>query len=263
MKIANLYDQLDGLKIMEKRHKKLWKELQAAIAQIDANQYTKSSKEKNRNRLTLYNQRAINEAFRDILKDKGWKVSKKTYYYVTGDIATAREIASLRNKEEQKKRIKSTGLTAYATSNEVDFIKGRVAVEVQFGKYFSVAYDIFVKHTFSYLRGDIDVGIEIIPTKAMSEKMDSGVPWFENEAANMIRIDEILRKKRKEEIKKKIKKFKSEVKKLEKKPKKNKKKIELRKEKIKKLKNEIKKFTTKYPPAPIIMIGIEPDEIQI
>lgn len=83
--------------------------------------------------------------------------------------------------------IESKGHTAFRTNNQVDFVKDRVAVEVQFGKYFSVAYDLHVKHTFFYLRNDIDVGLEIIPTKAMSVKMDSGVPWFENEVANVIR----------------------------------------------------------------------------
>ena len=73
------------------------------------------------------------------------------------------------------------------TNNQVDFVKDRVAVEVQFGKYFSVAYDLHVKHTFFYLRDDIDVGIEILPTQKMCRKMDSGVPWFENEVANVIR----------------------------------------------------------------------------
>ena len=50
-----------------------------------------------------------------------------------------------------------------------------------------MAYDLHVKHTFFFLRNDIDVGIEVIPTNAMCLKMDSGVPWFENEVANVIR----------------------------------------------------------------------------
>ena len=83
--------------------------------------------------------------------------------------------------------VESKGFEAYSTYNQVDFVKERVAVEVQFGKYFSVAYDLHVKHTFFYLRNDIDVGIEVIPTKKMCLKMDSGVAWFENEVANVIR----------------------------------------------------------------------------
>ena len=73
------------------------------------------------------------------------------------------------------------------TNNQVDFVNDRVAVEVQFGKYFSVAYDLHVKHTFFFLRDDIDVGIEILPTQKMRVKMDTGIAWFENEVANVIR----------------------------------------------------------------------------
>lgn len=87
----------------------------------------------------------------------------------------------------QKQIIEKNGFTAFRTNNQVDFVKNRVAVEVQFGKYFSVAYDLHVKHTFFFLRNDIDVGIEIVPTRAMCLKMDSGVAWYENELANVIR----------------------------------------------------------------------------
>ena len=33
--------------------------------------------------------------------------------------------------------------------NQTDFVKDRVAVEVQFGKYAFVAHDLFVKHSAS------------------------------------------------------------------------------------------------------------------
>ena len=91
------------------------------------------------------------------------------------------------DKDVQKSIIENRGFTCYPTNNQVDFQKDRIAVEVQFGKYFSVAYDLHVKHTFFYCRNDIDVGIEIIPTKAMEEHMDTGVAWFENEVTNVIR----------------------------------------------------------------------------
>ena len=186
MKIANLYNHLNGYEYMLVHRRELWEELQNAIAQIDANQYIKFSKEKTKNNRVLYDQKAINKEFERILFAKGWE-SFRTPYYVTGDMETAREIASLRDKDEQKKKIEAKGFEAYNTYNQVDFVKNRVAVEVQFGKYFSVAYDLHVKHTFFYLRDDIDVGIEIIPTRAMCRKMDTGVAWFENEAANVIR----------------------------------------------------------------------------
>lgn len=116
----------------------------------------------------------------------GWE-PQKTPYYVTSNLSVAREISQMRDKNEQAAYIKSKGLEPLSTNNQVDFVKDRVAVEVQFGKYFSVAYDLHVKHTFFFLRDDIDVGIEIIPTREMMRRMDTGVAWFENEVANVIR----------------------------------------------------------------------------
>lgn len=186
LRIANLYSHLNGYEFLLVHKANLWQELENAIKSIDASQYVKISKAKPTEGRKFYDQKLINKCFEEKLLPLDWK-SVTTPYYVTGDIETEREIVSIRDRMEQKRLIESKGFIAYSTNNQVDFVKDRVAVEVQFGKYFSVAYDLHVKHTFFYLRNDIDVGIEIIPTKAMSVKMDTGVPWFENEVANVIR----------------------------------------------------------------------------
>ena len=186
MKIANIYSHLNGQEHMLVHHKDLWDEIVDAIGRIDANVYTKISRAKPSFGKVLYDQKALNKQFEEILFPLDWK-SVTTPYYVTGDIPTAREIANIRDKEEQRRIIEANGHIAFRTNNQVDFVKNRVAVEVQFGKYFSVAYDLHVKHTFFFLRNDIDVGIEIVPTRAMCQKMDVGVAWYENELANVIR----------------------------------------------------------------------------
>lgn len=181
-----MYNHLNGYEYMLVHRKLLWEEIKNAIHSINANDFIKYSKDKAKLGKTLYDQKNINKQFENMLFPLGWN-SVKTLYYVTGDIETAKTIASIRDKEEQKQIIENNGFEAYSTNNQVDFVKDRVAVEVQFGKYFSVAYDLHVKHTFFFLRDDIDVGIEIIPTRAMMLKMDTGVAWFENEVANVIR----------------------------------------------------------------------------
>ncbi|MGN1410753.1 MAG: BglII/BstYI family type II restriction endonuclease [Eubacteriales bacterium] len=186
MKIANIYSHLNGYEHMMVHHKDLWNEIVASIESIDANVYTKISKARPSFGKVLYDQKALNKQFETILFPQNWE-SVTIQYYVTGDIPTAREIASIRDKEEQRRIIEGNGHVAFRTNNQVDFVKNRVAVEVQFGKYFSVAYDLHVKHTFFFLRNDIDVGIEIVPTRAMCLKMDTGVAWYENELANVIR----------------------------------------------------------------------------
>ena len=186
MKIANLYNHLNGREFLLVNRPSLWKEIGQAISSINANNFLKTSGDKTKKGKTLYDQKAINREFEKFLFPLNWK-SQKTSYYVTGDLHVAREISRVRDQGEQARIIKDHGLTPLATNNQVDFVKDRVAVEVQFGKYFSVAYDLHVKHTFFFLRDDIDVGIEIIPTREMMRRMDTGIAWFENEVANVIR----------------------------------------------------------------------------
>ena len=70
---------------------------------------------------------------------------------------------------------------------QTDFVKERVAVEVQFGKYSFVAYDLFVKHMAFFVGDVIDVGIEILPMKELQAEMSSGVAYYEGELYNLIR----------------------------------------------------------------------------
>ena len=71
--------------------------------------------------------------------------------------------------------------------NQTNFFKEKIAVEVQFGKYAFVAYDLFGKHMLFYSGGVIDLGIEILPTKKMQAQMFSGVAYDEGEAYNVMR----------------------------------------------------------------------------
>lgn len=86
-----------------------------------------------------------------------------------------------------RRQIEAAGETPIFSYNQTDFVKDRVAVEVQFGKYAFVAYDLFVKHLAFYVGDQIDVGIEILPMKSLQAQMSSGVPYFEGEFYNVIR----------------------------------------------------------------------------
>ena len=88
---------------------------------------------------------------------------------------------------EQKQEIEAAGGTPIFSYNQTDFVKERVALEVQFGKYAFVAYDLFVKHLAFYIGDQIDVGIEILPMKILQAQMSSGVPYYEGELYNVIR----------------------------------------------------------------------------
>ena len=61
----------------------------------------------------------------------------------------------------------------------MDFVKDNLGVEVQFGKYSFMVYNVCAKMTIFKNLGVIDAGIEIVPVKEMSEQMSSGVSYFE------------------------------------------------------------------------------------
>ena len=62
---------------------------------------------------------------------------------------------------------------------EMDFVKQKLGVEVQFGKYAFMVYNVAAKMTIFKNLGYIDTGIEIVPVKALADEMSSGVSYFE------------------------------------------------------------------------------------
>ena len=186
MRIANEYNHLNAEEFLIVKKRTEFEEIKNSIARVDANAHLKISCDIKKLGRVFYNQSQINKALKELLYACGWR-QRRVDYFVTGDQQTTRDIIQIHDKDIQKQIIEDRGFRSYSTYNQIDFQKNRIAVEAQFGKYFSVAYDLHVKHTFFYSRNDIDVGIEIIPTKAMEEHMDTGVPWFENEVTNVIR----------------------------------------------------------------------------
>jgi hypothetical protein len=90
--------------------------------------------------------------------------------------------------KEQKKFLLDNGeQNPIYSYNQTDFVKDKIAVEVQFGKYSFVAYDLFVKHMMFFSGGVINLGIEILPTKKMQAQMSSGIAYFEGEVYNVLR----------------------------------------------------------------------------
>ena len=61
----------------------------------------------------------------------------------------------------------------------MDYVKGNVGVEVQFGKYAFMVYNVCAKMTVFHNLGFIDAGIEIVPVKKFVDEMSSGVSYFE------------------------------------------------------------------------------------
>ena len=187
MKMSQWYSHLNGIEFLIVHKKKILIELENIIAAVNASDaFNKISKEKNKIGQRLYSPKALNDLFAQEFYARDWR-ELRTHYYVNEDLQTTRDTVNIGDKKIQKQAIEARGFTAHKTYNQVDFVKDRVAVEVQLGKYFAVQYDLHVKHTFFFERGDIDVGVEIIPMHSLMVEMSSGVAWYENELTNIVR----------------------------------------------------------------------------
>jgi len=187
MKIVEIYSHLNGLEFLKVHKPKLWKEVVGVIKAVNAKACkTKVSEEKGSRHGTLrYAPKEMNKRFCKLLNAKGWDESRVTYW-VTKDAKLIRATMS-KTAAEQKAEIIEAGEIPIMSYNQTDFVKERVAIEVQFGKYSFVAYDLFVKHLAFYVRDEIDVGIEILAMKSMQAEMSSGPAYYEGELYNVVR----------------------------------------------------------------------------
>ena len=186
MQIKARYSHLNGEEYLLVHSKQLWEEVQTVIAEVDAYAcQTKVSKEKTMPGRLLFSPTDMNRAFREGFRKRGWSERRSTFW-VTADEKLLRGTYMLPERE-QKQAIEAAGLTPIMSYNQTDFVKDRIAVEVQFGKYAFVAHDLFVKHLSFFVADIIDVGIEILPMKELEREMSSGVPYYERDLLNVLR----------------------------------------------------------------------------
>lgn len=186
MKIEEIYSHLNGLEYLHFHKRKIIKEITKSIESVDALRCrSKISSEKRMKGKRLYSPVEMNKAFSHEFKKRGWR-DKKHPVYIVRDQGLARKIIHL-PAEQQKRRIENAGHVPHFSYNQTDFVKDRVAVEVQFGKYSFVAHDLFVKHMSFFVGDQIDVGVEILPMKSLEQEMSSGVAYYEHDLFNLLR----------------------------------------------------------------------------
>lgn len=165
MKIAGIYSFNNGRKVVERNYPKLLTEIKEAITSIDEESHkTKISEEKTMAGELLYDPKSRNKAFKtDFKRIGGW--------------------APIRVKAEYSVKYYEDGYKAKAMNKgafrEMDFVKQGLGVEVQFGKYAFMVYNVCAKMTIFKNLGHIKAGVEIVPGKLFVEQMSSGVSYFE------------------------------------------------------------------------------------
>jgi hypothetical protein len=164
MKIAGVYPFNNGDRAVQEKYPDLLQEVKNTIAAVDASTCkTKKSKEKTMPGDMLYAPKELNKCFKELFLSKGWKTVRVRCDYPTHFYAPGYEPRKLRK----------------GAFREMDYVKRHLGIEVQFGKYSFMVYNVAAKMTIFKNLAHIDTGIEIVPVKAMADDMSSGVSYFE------------------------------------------------------------------------------------
>lgn len=164
MKIVGVYSFNKGKETIDRKFPHLLKEVEKVVKQISAKKAkTKESREKTMPGKILYNPKALNKAFKEEFAKFGWKNRRVPCEYPT-------QYYSLTYKPSKLNK---------GAFREMDFIKEKLGIEVQFGKYASMVYNVCAKMTIFNKLGFIDAGIEIVPIKKFADHMSTGVSYFE------------------------------------------------------------------------------------
>ena len=162
MIIAAEYSFNDGHSIQE-THPHLLQEVRDIIAAVDASLHkTKESKEITMPGKMLYSPSSLNSAFAQGFESKGWEKKRVRCQYPTNYYLPGYSPKQMR-----------------PAFREMDFLKERLGIEVQFGKYAFMVYNVCAKMTIFRNLGYIDAGIEIVPVKSFADEMSTGVSYFE------------------------------------------------------------------------------------
>lgn len=166
MRIVARYSFNDGENYIKENYSNLLKEVEEVIAGVEAHSLkTKESKEKTMSGRKLFSPPALNEAFKsEFAKKTGWSPVKVFCDYSKDYYVEGYEPAKFKGQRPYR---------------EMDFVKGSLGVEVQFGKYAFMVYNVCAKMTIFRNLGHINCGIEIVPVRGMTREMSTGVAYFE------------------------------------------------------------------------------------
>ncbi|MBX9788452.1 MAG: hypothetical protein K2Y37_06015 [Pirellulales bacterium] len=157
MRVVDVYSHKGGEAFIRQRHGAELAEVYKAVEATSAAAcLRKLSKEKTKPPL-IFHPESLNLAIKSYLTKLGWT-----------------EPAPKSKKGFREPRI-NLGQREF---REMDGIKNKVGLEVQFGKYAFMGYDIFSKMPIFANRGLIECGIEIVAIQSMLRDMSTGVSSF-------------------------------------------------------------------------------------
>ncbi|OIO89091.1 MAG: BstYI [Anaerolineae bacterium CG2_30_64_16] len=155
MRIIYDYSHLGGSEILQVRYPECNRDIYEVITQIVAER-TKVSREKTKRGQRLYAPSDMNRQFREEFTRRGYRELRDTYTITLPD----------------------SEIAIPGAFKQIDFVKDKVLIEIQFGKYFAMFYDM-AKFQYFFNESKADVGVEIVPCHALHKQMSTGVAFGE------------------------------------------------------------------------------------
>ena len=164
MKIAGEYSFNSGKQYIEENFPTLLIEVRDVINSINKEICkNKKSKEKTMPGKMLYSPSELNKQFKNEFFKLDYKNYREPCNYPTQYYTEEYDPVPLNN----------------GAFRDMDFVKDELGIEVQFGKYSFMVYNVCAKMTIFKNLGIIKAGIEIVPIKNLADEMSSGVSYFE------------------------------------------------------------------------------------
>jgi len=155
MRIVHEYSHFGGTEVLRLRYPEYEQEIYEIIAHVQPRR-SKVSRGQTMPGRSLSDWRDVNGQFRNAFRSRGYGKLCDTY-----TITMPNSDAEIRGVYEQ-----------------IDYMKSKVLVEVQFGTYAAMFHDMA---TFEYFSSEnrADVGVEIVPCFNLHKEMPAGVSYGE------------------------------------------------------------------------------------
>lgn len=146
------YSHLGGSEILQVRYPKISAEIDSVITSVKVPGKTKVSREKTSQGVLLYSPKEMNALFKTSFRNLGYEEMRDSYSIT----------------------IPNWDKVIAGAFKQVDFVKERVLVEVQFGKYPFMFYDL-AKFQYFFNESKAEVGVEIVPCHALHSHVNRGL----------------------------------------------------------------------------------------
>jgi hypothetical protein len=156
MTIVYEYSHLGGREILHVRFAALKAEIEQVVREVKVGPRSKVSRERTKKGRLLHSPIDLNAQFRAAFRARGFEELRDTYTI----------------------QLPGYPHTIKGAFKQIDYVKDLVLVEVQFGKYAFMFYDL-AKFQYFFNEQRAEVGVEIVPCHAMHKQMSSGVSYGE------------------------------------------------------------------------------------